>query len=76
MWGMWSIATDVVIDDDKWITSEEEELADLFFLLSPGVQFSQESLDKSERGIPGNTVLGGGAYQQFHECSNDIWYVL
>lgn len=35
-----------------------------FLLLSPGVQFSQESLDLSERGIPGNTVLRGGANQQ------------
>lgn len=33
-------------------------------LLSPKVQFSQESLDQSDTGIPGNTVLGGGANQQ------------
>lgn len=38
----------------------------LHLLLSPGVQFSQESLDPSETGIPGNTVLGGGAYQLFN----------
>lgn len=47
--------------DDGWMTSLV-----FFLLLSPGVQFSQESLDLSERGIPGNTVLGGGAYQLFH----------
>ena len=33
--------------------------------LSPGVQFSQESLVEHESGIPGNTVLGGGAKQPF-----------
>lgn len=44
----------LLMDDDK-----KKKVIDF---LSPGVQFSQESLDLSERGIPGNTVLGGGAY--------------
>lgn len=43
--------------------SPDTESFSLILFPSPGVQFSQESLDLSERGIPGNTVLRGGANQ-------------
>lgn len=63
VWLMQTTGVDMMMDH---IRRGRVHWPPVFLLLSPGVQFSQESLDLSERGIPGNTVLGGGAYQQFH----------
>lgn len=48
----------------------------VFSSLFSGVQFSQESLDMTEKGIPGNTDLGGEAQHQDHQDPQDHQHVL